>query len=442
MVFRNLVKDSGIYGAADFITKILAFFVFPIIAAALTPVAFGVLELILTFTSLLGLVTNCGLNNAIQRFYWDKDTLMAQQSSIVTSGLAAQVIFGLFTGFIGLLLVPFILPLMEAEEWPLTWVALIAALLVMLLSQWSQYILDVIRLHSAPWRFFSIALVSRVAITLFGFVAVVSLGLGIDGYITAQAIVLLLVFPVALLLIRKDINFAKINMIWIKKLVQFGYPFIFIHLAYWLFGSMDRWMLNSMQSVEEVGIYSVAFRFASIIIIASAAFGQAWSPITIKIITDYPDSYRTIFGQVLLVLLFAMLIIGGVLALFSGELISLVMPQEYLKSVPPLIILCFALIFQSSIQVTAVGISIKKKNLYIRALCSACCSDQFYWQLPINSSFWSFWRSFGHFYFLYSYYSWLFLLHSKITSNSSKLDKYFYCYAFGYLACNNFYSFC
>lgn len=361
MLFRNLAKDSGIYGGADFITKVLAFFTFPIIAAALSPRAFGTLELIFTVTALLGFVMNCGLNNALQRFYWNKK-LVLQQPAIVTSGLAAQIIFGLLVTFIGLLLVPFILPWIEAEQWPLTWVALVAALLVMLLSQWSQYILDVIRLHAAPWQFFSIALVSRVGTMLFGLAAVVSLGLGIDGLITAQAIVLALALPVALLLIRKDINLAKINMIWLKKLVQFGYPFIFVNLAYWLFGSMDRWMLTSMHSVEEVGIYSVAFRFASIVLFVTTAFGQAWSPIAIKIYADYPDSYRIIYGQVLLLLVSVTLIVGGALALFSGELISLIMPQEYLKSSLPLVILCFAIIFQSSQQVTAVGISLEKKT--------------------------------------------------------------------------------
>jgi O-antigen/teichoic acid export membrane protein len=197
---------------------------------------------------------------------------------------------------------------------------------------------------------------------LFGLIAVVSLGLGIDGLLTAQAIVLTLVLPVALLLIRKDIKFSKINMIWLKELVQFGHPFIFASLAYWLFGSMDRWMLASMHSVEEVGIYSVAFRFASIVLFVSTAFGQAWSPTAMKIRTDHPDSYRTIYGQVLLLLVFVTLIVGGALALFSGELISLIMPQEYLKSSLPLVILCFAIIFQSSQQVTAIGISLEKKT--------------------------------------------------------------------------------
>jgi len=362
MVFRRLAKDSAIYGGADLVTKILSFFAFPIIAAALSPKAFGALELIFTVTTLLGLAMNCGLNNAVQRFYWDKNTTPAMQPAIVSSGFIAQFGFGMIAILFGVVAIPFVMPFIQAAEWPLSWIALLAALLVMALSQWSQYALDVIRLHFAPWRFFALALTSRVVSMAFGIVAVVLLGLGIDGLLTAQALVLIMVIPLALWFIRKDFQPKRIEYSWIKELVQFGYPFIFAGVAYWLFGAMDRWMLASMTSVEEVGIYSMAFRFASVVLFVSVAFGQAWSPVAMKIRTDHPEKYQVIYGQVLLLLIFTMLAVGGGIALFSGEIISLIMPAEYHASGLPLAILCFGIILQSTQQITVIGISLEKKT--------------------------------------------------------------------------------
>ena len=102
MVFNRLFKDSAVYSGADFLTKALSFFIFPIIAATLSPKAFGSLEIIFTVTGLLGLIMNCGLNNSVQRFYWDKDTTAGYQRSIVTSGLVAQVFFGCTAMLVGL----------------------------------------------------------------------------------------------------------------------------------------------------------------------------------------------------------------------------------------------------------------------------------------------------------------------------------------------------
>ena len=127
-------------------------------------------------------------------------------------------------------------------------------------------------------------------------------------------------------------------------------------------------MLASMSSIEEVGIYSVSFRFSSIVFFVSVAFGQAWSPLAIKIRTDHPENYRKIYGQVLLLLLFVMLIVGGGVALFSGETIGLIMPKEYHASAIPLSILCFGVILQATQQVTAIGISIEKKTFLLARL--------------------------------------------------------------------------
>jgi len=359
---KQFAKDSTIYGGADLITSFLYFFSFPIIAAALSPKAFGALELILTFTGLFGLVMNFGLNHAVQRFYWDKDTNSSTQSTIIMSGFCAQLGFGFVGIFLGLAATLFVLPLIQANNWPVTWLALVAAVLVMALTLWHQYILDVLRLKFAPWKFFTLTLITKVVTIGFGLLAILVLNFGIDGLLVAQMLVLLLVSPLALLFIRQDLQAGKVTILWMKKLLEFGSPFIFVSLAYWLFGAMDRWMLASMTTIEEVGVYSVAFRFVSAVVFVSAAFGKAWAPVVFKLQKDYPKQYRAIYGEVLLFFLFFMLTVGGGLALFSGEMISLIMPSEYHASAIPLSILCFGVIIQSMQQITAVGISLEKKT--------------------------------------------------------------------------------
>ncbi len=101
MVLRQLARDSAIYGGTDFLFKLIAFWTFPLIAAALSPRAFGALELTLTATALLGMAANCGLNNSVQRFYWDAQTESLQQPVLVSSGLAALSVFLLVAMAVG-----------------------------------------------------------------------------------------------------------------------------------------------------------------------------------------------------------------------------------------------------------------------------------------------------------------------------------------------------
>ncbi|MEZ5918580.1 MAG: polysaccharide biosynthesis C-terminal domain-containing protein [Alphaproteobacteria bacterium] len=55
-------------------------------------------------------------------------------------------------------------------------------------------------------------------------------------------------------------------------------------------------------------------------------------------------------------------LIGSSIALFSGEGLSLIMPEAYHAAALPLSILCFGIIFQSTQQITGTGISLEKKT--------------------------------------------------------------------------------
>nr|WP_287938057.1 flippase [Algoriphagus sp.] len=362
MVIKQLAKDSAIYGGADLVSKTISFFTFPFIAKALSPESFGFLELILTSTALLGVIGNFGLNNSVQRFYWDPQVNPEDRKEVVSSGFLSQLLifFLLLVLALGLCLLFF--PEL-GSAYAFTWFGLSAALLLMAGNQWTQYILDVIRLQFRPWSFLAVSMTSRVLSAILGVFAVVFLGKGIDGLLGAQALVVMLVLPLAVLIVRKELAFPSFSKKWAKELLQYGYPFIFSALAYWVFTSQDRWMLASFSSVEEVGIYSVSFRFASVILFVSAAFGQAWSPVAMKIRADHPESYPKIYGDVLLLLLLVIALIAGFIGLFSGEVIHFLMGEEYVDSALPMILLAFAIVFQATQQITGIGISLEKRTV-------------------------------------------------------------------------------
>lgn len=377
MVLRGLIRDSAVYGGADLLAKLIALATFPLIASHLSPAAFGLVELIVTAVGLLGLLVGCGLNNAVQRFYWDRDTAESERPQIVTSGLTVMLLLGALISVLGGVVTPMLLPILESTGVEVSWVALVAAFLIMSVGQWIQYILDVLRLHFSPWRFFSLTFLARILAALGGVFAVVWLGLGVDGYLGAQALTLLAVFLPALLMIRRDLLF-RFDPAWTRRLVGFGYPFIFSGLAFWLFNSIDRWMLATMSSVEEAGIYAVAVRLSTAVLFASAAFGQAWSPYAMKIRNEQPERYRAFYVHVLLVLFSVMLVLGGALALFAGELLGLFFTPAYAAAAMPLILLSFGIVLQSTQQVTGIGISLQKKTMifarltWLMAFLNAC----------------------------------------------------------------------
>lgn len=359
MVYKSLVKDTVVYGGSDLVTKIINFLFFPIVATYISSSEFGHLEIIGTVITLFSLIVNMGLNNSVQRFYWEKETTDLMKKKLVSSGLIIQfslgILFSSFTFFL----------IKDGIEYfgvpQLTMWASISAASLVCLSQVNQYILDVIRLQFAPYRYLALTFLTRVIGTFFSLYFIIKLSMGVSGYLISQALILFVVFPFSIYLVKKDFHFS-IDKEKAKEILKFGYPFVLSGMAYYLFGSMDRWMLARMSSLEEVGIYSVGFRFSSIVLFISSAFGQAWSPYAIKIKSDHPESYKEFYSHVLSLLFFIVLVAGGGMTLFSGELIGLIMPSDYQDSSSAMIFLTFGVVLQATTQVTALGISLEKKT--------------------------------------------------------------------------------
>jgi O-antigen/teichoic acid export membrane protein len=184
--------------------------------------------------------------------------------------------------------------------------------------------------------------------------------LGIAGFFWGNLIVLVLSVPFGLLLTKKDLQF-HIDFKVARRLVHYGYPFIFAGLAYWIFGSLDRWMLGFMTDNTQVGYFSISFKLGVILIFINSAFGQAWSPYSVKIYAEQAN-YRQIFSQILSYWFFGLTIVGAILTLFAQEILMLLTPVAYWQAKSVLGYIAMGLVFYGTTQLTAFGLSIEKRT--------------------------------------------------------------------------------
>jgi O-antigen/teichoic acid export membrane protein len=357
----RLARDIGIFGGSDALARVVAFVTFPIIASALSVAEFGELELAITLVGMGGLVVRCGMNNAIHRFYWDRLTPKDQRPSLVTTGLIIIMALGVAVVLLAYIFHTLVLSSEDGHIKSIGTIGAVGLALLLPLTPWIQYLQDVLRLHFAPWKFIGFSFLTRSFSAIMTAVAVVIFHGGVGGALFTQAIVLLVAFPLGLWLIRQDIT-KKVERIWAKRLIAFGSPFIMTEAAFWLFSSIDRWMLATMVGMQEVGLYSAAFRISVVATFISLAFGMAWNPYAMKLKSEHPTGYKRIYVEVLVLLIVVMLLSGGGIALFAGELLAMLVPADFAGAATPLTILAFCVVVQASQQITAAGISLSLKS--------------------------------------------------------------------------------
>ena len=80
----------------------------------------------------------------------------------------------------------------------------------------------------------------------------------------------------------KELFIKEVDFTILKSILAYGVPFLPASVAYWVFSSADRVMLESMSSLESVGIYTVAVSLGAVMSLVASAIGQAWSPHAVK----------------------------------------------------------------------------------------------------------------------------------------------------------------
>lgn len=358
-MLKKLGKDAVIYGGADFIFKAIAFATLPVYVRLFSVADFGLMSLLSVTAGLVGMLVNMGVSSAVQRFYWDPATTPENQPVIVSTGLVQLAGIGFMTLALAAVSIHAVGQVIY-ERYGIEWKLAMLAVCTVLPDQIVQFVQDTLRLHFTPLRFIILSFSKNLLGVALGLWLIIGLKEGLYGFFAGSLLASIATVPLALWFIGKDLTLRFDRQIS-REIFSYGTPFVFAGLAYWVFGSMDRWMLAELGNAREVGLYSVAFKIATIVTFVTAAFSQAWSPHVIKMVRDDPD-YRKTFSRVFSLWYFLLAVIGLLISLFSREILMLLTPQDYWGAASVLAAVAMGLVLLGTTQITALGISIEKKT--------------------------------------------------------------------------------
>lgn len=348
-----LAKDTIVYGGTDIVLRFFSFLLFPLFARVLTLDEFGVLALVTSAAALLAVLFN-GTTGALQRYYWDGDA-----KRVVASGLFIVIATALLTMGGGILL---LYPYREviAERYQIEWAAVWMTLITLLPVHVTLYATSLLRLNFALWRYVVLTAAYHLLTLGLTLLFTIGLGWGVSGYCFGTLLSAIAVLPLGLIAARGSLSLTP-SSDYLRRMFRFGYPFIIGGLAYWIFASIDRWMLVEMSSMEEVGLYSVAFKFATILIFMINGFGRAWSPHAMRAFRDDPN-YKGLYARALNGWYFFLVLVAAGVSLFGGELLRLLFPSSYWPAASILPIVAAGIVFWGTVEIIGVGINLAERT--------------------------------------------------------------------------------
>jgi O-antigen/teichoic acid export membrane protein len=354
-MLRAFLRDGALYTLPALVSRGLALFLLPLYTRVLSPGDYGSLELITVLASIVNLTIALEVSQGIARFYADEPD-PARKTAYASSALwftaACYTVFLIAAMSMGGELSTFVL----GQPGQLT------AFRVALLFIWTNGIFYLIQ-NQLRWELraggFAIVSITMTVVTaVTAIILAYGLQWGLVGILAAQCAGCLSGALVGLWILRRTYR-LQFDYLRLREMLRFSWPLVPSGVAVWASTYIDRLMINHFLDIDEVGLYGIGFRLASIAALAMAGFQGALTPL---VYTHYrkastPAELARIFR--LFVVISLLMFLG--ISLFAADLLRLLTTEAFYGAAVVVPYLVPAVLL-AQMYIFAPGISIAKKT--------------------------------------------------------------------------------
>lgn len=379
-MLKNLLKDSAVYGIGIVLSRLVGFLMIPIYTRVLTPADYGIIETIVRVVDVVGLVLALGLASAFMRYFNeasegpDRRRLISTSMLLIVAATAVALVVVVPAS-------PWVTEAAFADRENERYVRI--ALIGMLLATVSNLPLTLLRAEGRAWRFTVISTAQLVLALTLNIVLLVFLRLGVLGAVLST-LINAAVWSVLLggeLLVRHGVHFDRG---WARRLLAFGVPLVPASLSQFVLHFSDRFFLTRFSTIEDLGLYSLAYRFAMLATTLYGMLDTAWWPWAFRVARE-EDAPRNLADGVAMMLVASTVFVTGVI-LFSKPVIDVMASAEFgaaSRYVPPL---TFAYWLFSTVAPVSVGLQLAERTgvvAFANGIAAVVCLGLSFWIIPL-----------------------------------------------------------
>ena len=354
---RTIIKHSAVYGSAVVLTRAVGFLLLPVYTRFLSLEDYGVIELLDLTGYVLAEFIALGIDQALMKYYHAFPDEADRRKTISTA-----VIFSMVSGLLFVaVLIParhvFAREILGADHYSNLFLLSFAALFVSSVWRIERNTLRV-QNRSGLFTRLSVAYAALAIVLNIYFVAYQHKGpegIFYSTLISASAFTLYLSWR-----IFRETG-VHVDLTKLRPMLSYGLFFVPVGLASFVLNFADRYFLRAFSTLEEVGLYALAYKIAMIVtMLVAVPFNQVWHSYLFEI-RDQPNA-KEVYAKIATYFLAALTAVALGLAVLSRELIVIMAAPSYLPAHTVLPILLVAMVFFCSDNVFQVGLWLTGKS--------------------------------------------------------------------------------
>lgn len=355
---EEFLKGSFILVLSNIILKAVNFFLLPMYTKYLTPKEMGISDNITNMAAFIFPVLVMAFDSAFSAFYYKDGTDITKRKVYCTTSIFWR---GTSTAAVSLVFVSSYLS--EFIFGSITYkYAIAVSLLSSALNLWCLADTILIRLENRMLQFSVINITASLTMILLNVIFVSVLKLGYLSLILSGFIIQILQ-----LIIYRIMNHEKITVkyfdkkLW-KSMAGYSLPLLPVVVVNWILNLSDRYILQYYNMTAEIGLYSIAARFQSVLAVITGGIYTAYSSFAFSSIHD--KNAKEGYVKVLDGVAFGLLIICFTVSVLSKEIMHFMVNEQYYSAYTLTGPLLFGQICYAVNTMIGYGFAHAKKTVY------------------------------------------------------------------------------
>lgn len=350
-----LTKDSGTYGLAAVLNRVLSLITFPLLSRHFSVGEYGLIDLVVVWVTLLTIFFVMGQDAAVARYFYEASDRTARQQ-VISQSLFQQLALLAIVIPILLIAAPGVASGLLGSTTEVRLIRL--AILQVPFFVFVNFSQNILKWTFGKWRFITISVGSAAATAVALVIAMMTSGTMTSvflGYLIVRAVFGLM----GLWFVRDWLVFPK-GWYWWRRMLPYAVPFGVVLFLGGLQPAIERGFILKLLTDHELGLYAAGAKVGLLVGLPVFAFQTAWGPFSLSIYreADAARTYNIILKGFAIAVFSAVLI----LTVVANPLVRVLASDRYSGASSVVFASAFGLALQGIGVVTGVGISFSKKS--------------------------------------------------------------------------------
>lgn len=331
----RLIRSTGIYFIGTFVSRLLQFFILPIITAIMTPEEYGTYDLIIVSSGLILPLVTLQVAEALFRFLFNSDK---KYKKIIISTVTSLMMLGVLILSLLIIIENKFIGKLQYSNFIIMYFVTQSILLLY------QKVARSLRKNKV---FALSGIIQTFVLLITQIILITKLGFRVNGLLLGNIFsnIVCIIYLESRIRILKYIDIKSISFKSIKEVITFSLPLIPNSISYWLMNSANKYIIGITLGITANGIYAISNKFPALLTTATGVFHMAWQETSIiEENSKNKDDFNTnIFNAFMIFVISSVLVLLPLIKIF----IPIIIDSKYSEGKLYIPILIFTSVFNA-----------------------------------------------------------------------------------------------